>query len=233
MIQQGAATTSGDVKATFEDMHAELAWKSLLMFLEFANDQEFEAYLGPAALLPRPSLDAPTMDPATGQLVPGPARPSVADAMRMTDMIGERLEAHFDSSTRQANFMKQKSHLDLLATVDKVRDELLRPYADPRPVMRKIFEDADMQFVEYKPSPDVVAAQMAQAQAGGEPRKPAPSAPGPGNSSSPADGSDSRIANGERGSPNSPGQHNTRMPNGHMAQANASGNLLREGAATH
>ena len=234
MIQQGAATTSGDVKATFEDMHAELAWKSLLLFLEFANPQEFEAYLGPEALQPRPSLDPPTMDPATGQMVPGPMRPSIMEAMQMTDLIGERLEAHFDSSTRNANFQKQKTDLDLLATVDKVRDELGRPFADPVPVMRRVFENADMQFVRYKPSPDVIAAQM-QAQANGqeEQGEKGKSAPGPGNSSSPADGSDGRIAGGERGAPNSPGQHNTRMPNGHIAQANASGAMLREGNATH
>ena len=210
MIGQGASTVAGDVRSTFQDGYAELAFKSLLMFLEFANDQEFEAYLGKEALEPRPALDpTPVMDPATGEQVPPPPRPSIVQAMRETDLIGERMEARFASSVDNEDYLRIKTLEDVLAVISNVRDGAGMPYADVLPIIKQVLREADVEYAPYHPSEGEIAIQVAAA-AGNR-----GIAPGGGDDGDGADSEgegdddqhDTRKAGGERGKPASPGRH--------------------------
>lgn len=226
LIAQGAATTAGDVKATFEDQYAELALKSLMLFLEFANKHEIEAYLGPEALVPRPPNSLPVQDPATGEMIPAPPRPSIYEAMTSTDLLGERMEARFASSTRAQDFMRIKTLNDLLATVNLVRDGAGIPYKDPRELIDLVADACDVEVGPYHPTEGEIAMQVAamvsnRGIAGKDAAEDATEPPE--DPSKPH--ADSRKANGQRGTPNSPGaQSRGRSP---FAQAGASGNQLR------
>lgn len=228
LIGQGAATVEGDIRGCFESADAELAWKALLMFLSFANQQEFESYLGEAALKPRPPLEpqaaatAPVAggDGASAPPPPPQMRESVYEAMLATDLVGERLESRFASSTQQQDALRLKTLQDILATVHNVRDGANMPYVDPRDIIRTLTREAGVEAVPYKPTEGEIALQVA-ALLGNR---------GGAGEDGEDDGghSDDRRAGGERGKPTSPGRH-TR---GQHA-AGASGNRLRRAHSTN
>jgi len=232
LIAQGSATTAGDVKAIFEDQYAELALKSLMMFLEFANEQEVKAYLGEEALLPRPPNEMPTLDPESGEMIPAPPRPSIYDAMTTTDLVGSKLEARFASSTRAQDFMRLKTVGDILAQVNLVRDATGAPYKDPKDILDILLQEADVDAGDYKPNEAEIAVRVAAMVtnrgvgggggppgAGGE----KPGGPPGGGGGDPT----SRNAGGRRGVQAKPGaQERGRQPTP-FANAGASGNALR------
>ncbi|MDD5305457.1 MAG: hypothetical protein PHS14_20345, partial [Elusimicrobia bacterium] len=215
-----AGTTSGDVKATFESMDAELAMKSLMSFLEFASPQEFEAFLGAAALQPRPPDQAPTVGP-DGVMIPAPPRPSIVEAMQSIDLVGCKMISRFSSSTRAENFMRIKSITDTLAAVNLIRDGAGMPYADLATLIEKLLTEQDMEFVKYQQTEAEVALKLQALMAGRDPSQPA---------GVPKPDETGRTAGGGRGGGASPGR-NTRGkgmggPPEH-AEAGASGNMHR------
>lgn len=223
LIGQGANTVEGDIRGCFEDAYAELAWKALLMFLEFANPQEFEAYLGARALEPRASREAPTVDPETGDSVAPQLRPSIYEALTQMDLVGERLECRFAASTRAADAMRIKTLEDILATVNNVRDSTGMPYKDPRDIIDRLLKEADVEASDYQPTEAEIAvrvAAMMQERAGG---------PDGGNDGGAPDHSDNRRARGERGTPASPGRRS--RDRGPLATANAGGVEMRRATA--
>lgn len=227
LISQGASTVAGDTKAIFEDAYAELAKKSLMMFLEFANEHEVEAYLGPEALLPRPPNTMPEMDPMTGEPMPQPPRPSIYEAMTTTDLVGEKLEARFASSTRAQDFMRLKTLGDILAQVNVVRDATGAPYKDPREILTVLLQEADVDAGDYKPSEAEiamrVAAMVSNRGIGAEP-------PGGEGGEKPGGGDPtSRTAGGGRGVPAKPGAQSRGRAPSPNAPAVASGVGLRRG----
>ncbi len=220
LINEGAQTTAADIRAVFEDALAELALKSLMMFLEYANEEEIKSYLGPEALLPRPSKELPTLDPVTKQMVPAPPLPSIYEAMSSTDLIGEKLECRFTTTNRGNQFMRIKSLQDFLATVNLVRDKTNTPYVDLAEVIGAIARELDIEVSAYERSESEVEAETAMMTTdGGE--------PGAEGDDPAAKHSDSRKANGQRGAPASPGSQSRGRDPSATAQAGASGNGFR------
>ncbi len=220
LIAQGASGVESEIRGQFEDAFAEMAWKALLMFLEFANPQEFEAYLGAAALQPRKGVEAPQMGP-DGQMIEPPPRPSIVDAMKNADLVGERIECRFASSTRQQDAMRIKTLEDILAIANNVRDGAGLPFVDLRDILQSVLSAADVEAGPHQPTEGEIAMQVAAMTQN----------KGIGNSGGgPDDHSDSRRANGERGAPASPGrQSRGRSP---FQGANDSGNQHRRATAT-
>lgn len=166
LINQGANAMQGDITRCFEDAFAEHAWKSLLAFLEFANPQEIEAYLGPEALLPRKPNAMPTqgpVDPATGQptMIPAPPRPSIIEAMQSTDLVGERLVCRFASTTREEDQGRLKNIMDMVMVVSKVRDGANMPYKDLGELLSYATKAADIEVGPYQPTEGEIAIQVA------------------------------------------------------------------------
>jgi hypothetical protein len=198
------------------------------MFLEFANEQEFQAYLGEECLQPRPGLGQPTMDPNTGQMVPPPPRPSIYEAMLSTDLVGERLECRFDPTSRQQNAMRIKTLQDVLAQVATVRDGAGIPYLDLREILKQICRESNVEASDYKPSEGeiavAVAARLSNRGLGGGGGEDEDKSPG-----DKEDHSDSRKANGQRGTPAVPGRQT--RDRGPFAEANDSGVMNRRSTA--
>lgn len=192
LIQGGAQSGEAFIRSIFEEAFAELAWKCLILFLEFANPQQFEAFLGEEALQPR-SPKAPPQEGPNGEMIPPPQRPSIYEVITSTDLVGERLEARFAPSTRASNAMRLKTLMDMLATVNNVRDGAGMPLRDPGQILDRLLKEADVDAGPYQPSEAEIAmavsARLDMRNAGGS-----------------GDSSDSRKANGERGTPNSPGR---------------------------
>jgi hypothetical protein len=204
LIDKGASSVEDAIRSCFEDAYAEAAWKALLMFLEFANPQEFQAYLGAKALEPRPSREQPQVDEATGEVIQPPPLPSVYEAMTETDLVGERLEARFASSTRSQDSQRILRIQDTLATANNIRDAAGMPLVDLRSPLRTLFKESDMEVSDYKPSEAEMAMAIAASRGNQQ------TAPG-GGADDGGDGgngsADDRKAGGQRGAPASPGRH--------------------------
>lgn len=225
LIAQGAGTVAGDTRAIFEDAYAELAKKSLMMFLEFANEHEVQAYLGPDALKPRPPNAMPTMDPATNQMVEPPPRPSIYEAMTTTDLVGAKLEARFSSSTRAQDFMRLKTLGDILAQANVVRDGAGLPYVDLGSILKTMLQEADVDAGPHQPSEAEIAMRVASFLVTG--RLGGKNGP-PGKDDGGGDPT-GRKKGGQRGAPDVPGQQDRGRAPSQYAEANASGNALRGG----
>lgn len=217
LISQGGSAIQGSMVSMFEDHYAELMWKALLMFLEYANPQEFEAYLGVDALKPRPSKNPPVQG-ADGQMVPQ-FEPSIAQVMQETDLVGERLECRFDPTSRTQNALRIKTLEDILTVASNVRDGAGMPFVDLKDILKQLCHEADVEVGDYKPTEAeiamAVAAQMGNRQIGG--------------GGDHEDGGDGRMAGGQRGKPAHDGrQSRDRGPEGDVS---SSGNFHRRATA--
>ena len=193
---QGAGVAQGDMIRVWEDGTAEAAFKGLLIFLYSASPQEFESYLGADALLPRPSTEPPVVDPATGEVRAAPPMPSIVDVIRSLDLTGAQLECRFDASTRSELALRIRQVQDAVALANTVRDGTGAPYADVGWLLQRMFAEMDVPWKPWRPTPREAAALQAPPAAG----------PGVQPGGEPEDRSDSRRANGERGTPAVPGR---------------------------
>jgi len=223
---QGAGVAQGDMIRAWEDGTAESALKGLMIFLHSASPQEFESYLGAAALMPRPSPEPPTMDPLTGEMVPAPPLPPIVEVLKGISLIGAQLECRFDASSRNEAVMRLKQLQDSIALANTVRDNTNTPYADPAHLLRIMFKEMDVPWKEWTPSKYEQMAMMAPKPEGGEDGDGEDGDEG-GTQGKPQ--ADSRKAGGQRGTPASPGRQsrhrdpeNTGSMNGHqVARATA------------
>jgi hypothetical protein len=200
MSAAGAGVAQSDVIKSWEDGYSEAIFKGVLIFLNSANQQQFEAFMGQKALMPRPSKVPPMQDPATGAMVQPPPLPSIVDAIKGLNILGARLVCRFDSSTRAENEMRLKQIMDAINTANVVRDKTMTPYVDLKSLMLSLFREMDIPVQDYQPSEnELMAMSQPQPEEGGEDSEGGDPKPG-------GPRSDTRSEGGRRGPPASPGR---------------------------
>jgi len=223
---QGASVAQGDMVRAWEDGTAESALKGLLIFLHSASPQEFESYMGAAALQPRPSKLPPMVGP-DGVAVPPPPLPPIVEVIKGLNLVGAQLECRFDASTRSETALRLKQVMDAIAMANTVRDATNTPYVDLGSLVKKLFNELDIPWREWTPSKSEMQAMM-NPSPGGEDGEDGDGEDGDEKPGKPQ--ADSRKANGQRGTPASPGrQSRHRKPDN---EGSMNGHQIRRATAT-